>query len=180
MKKFFGLCILMVLLVAASGCTQPAPAQAPATPAMTPAPAPVATPQIIQTPVAPPVTTVSTIAVPARTIEKPEIVPQDKKIIFYFRNNTLSPKEMTVLPGTGVTWINDDKTVHSVATTGDHAGMFNSGDIIPTATWGYTFGADEGRYEFKDKYSGMTGVIIVKKGPEVEGAPPLQTPSTAK
>ena len=84
-----------------------------------------------------------------------------------------------VLPGTGVAWVNDDKTVHSVAATGDHTGMFDSGDIIPTATWGYTFGADEGRYEFKDKYSGVTGVVIVKNGPSVVGAPSMETPAPA-
>jgi len=187
MKRFIGLCILVILLVAASGCTQQAaPATAtpvPTTIVATEVPTPQATvppTTVVTTAVAtaaatPAVTTVVTTATP-----RPVLTPQITKIIFYFRNNTMTPQELTVLPGTGITWINEDSTVHAIKMIGDHEGMFNSGDIIPGASWGYSFGADEGRFEFKDTYSNSTGVVIIRKGESLVGAPTMQTPTPAK
>jgi plastocyanin len=83
-----------------------------------------------------------------------------------------------VLPGTGITWVNDDSEVHTVRTTGDHSGMFTSGDIIQGAEWGYTFGANEGQFEYKDTYTNSTGVIIVRKGESLVGAPSMQNTKT--
>jgi plastocyanin len=80
-----------------------------------------------------------------------------------------------VLPGTGVTWINDDTKVHIVKASGARPGMFNSGEILPTAQFSYTFGEDEGVFTFTDlKDPGMNGTIIVKKGASIVGAPPIQ------
>jgi plastocyanin len=80
------------------------------------------------------------------------------------RNNTFVPQELTVLPGTGITWVNDDSAVHTVKTIGNATGMFNSGDIIPGSQWSYTFGEREGRYEFTCSYHPeMKGAVIIKK-----------------
>ncbi len=103
---------------------------------------------------------------------------QTTKTIIYMRNNTFVPLELTVLPGTGITWVNDDSTLHSVKTIGNHAGMFNSGEISPGGRWGYTFGANDGVFEFTDiYYPEMKGTIVVQKGESVVGAPTMQTPS---
>ena len=172
MKKFIGLFILVIALVMISGCTQPAQPVAVTTPVATAVPTvPPTVATMVPTMMPPVVTTV---------LSKPKItlVPQITKIIFYMRNNTFVPKELTVLPGTGVTWVNEDPIVHSVKTTGTHTGMFNSGDIIPTATWGYTFGAEQGVFEFTcPDYPDMKGTIVVKDGASVVGAPTMQTPS---
>jgi plastocyanin len=175
MKKFIGLFIVVIALVLISGCTQPAQPAAVITPVATAVPTvPPTVPPTIATP-APTVmpTTVTTI------LSKPKVtlVPQTKNTIFYMRNNTFVPTELTVLPGTGITWVNEDSIVHSVKITGIHAGTFNSGDIIPGATAGNTF-ATEGVFEFiSPDHPDMKGTLVVKAGASVEGAPTMQTPS---
>jgi plastocyanin len=173
MKRFIGLFVLMIVLVMAGGCTQPAQPAAVTTPVVT------AVPTIPPTAVVTPGQTVMPTVLP--TIEsKPKItlVPQTTRTIIYMRNYKFVPQELTVLPGTGISWVNDDSTVHSVKTTGIHAGLFNSGDIVPTASWGYTFGADEGVFEFTCAYHpDMKGSIVVKNGASVVGVPSMPTPS---
>ena len=79
------------------------------------------------------------------------------------KNNAFAPKVLTALPGTGITWINDDETVHSIKMSGPNNAGFNSGDILPGATWGYTFGSREGNYTISDtKLTEMTGIIIIR------------------
>ena len=175
MKKFIGLFIVVVVLVIISGCTQPAQTTAVITPVATAVPTvPPTVPPTVATP-APTVmpTTVTTVM----STPKITLVPQTKNTIFYMRNNTFVPTELTVLPGTGITWVNEDSVVHSVKITGTHTGMFNSGDIIPGGSSGNTF-ADEGVFEFiSPDHPDMKGTIVVKAGASVEGAPPMQTPS---
>lgn len=179
MKKLIGLFILVIVVAMISGCTQPAktavttqePTAVPTVPPTVATPEPTLQQTPVQTMIPTTVTTV--MSTPRNTL-----VPQTKNTIIYMRNNTFVPKELTVLPGTGITWVNEDTTVHAVKSIGTHAGMFNSGDIIPTATWGNTFGADEGVFEFMCTYHpDMKGAIVVKQGPSVEGAPTMQTPS---
>jgi plastocyanin len=173
MKKFIGLFFLVIVLAMISGCTQQSQ------------PVAVATPVVTEVPTVPPTTeaTLAPTMVPTMVttiLAKPEItlVPQTSKTIIYMENNTFVPMELTVLPGTGITWVNDDNAAHSVKTTGIHTGMFNSGDIIPGATWGYTFGANEGVFEFVcNDHPAMKGKIVVKNGESVVGAPRMQTPS---
>jgi plastocyanin len=178
MKKLIGLFILVIVIAMISGCTQPAkttvttpePTAVPTVPptVATPAPTLVQTPEQTMVP-----TTAATVAKPKITL-----VPQTKNTIIYIRNNTFVPTELTVLPGTGISWVNEDTTVQAVKSTGVHAGMFNSGDIIPGGSWGNTFGASEGVFEFTNIYHPeMKGAIVVKQGASVEGAPAMQTPS---
>ena len=169
MKKFIGLFILVIVLAMISGCTQPAAVTTPvattvvptvlptvATPAPTMEPAPVATPQST-TAIA---TTVATVV----KTPKPVQTASTKITTIYIRNNSFVPQLLTVLPGTGITWINDDATVHAIKATGTHAGMFNSGDFVKGSQVDYTFGADEGTFDIIDTYSNATCVIIIKKG----------------
>jgi plastocyanin len=104
---------------------------------------------------------------------KRTLSPQTKLVTtIHIRNNTFVPRTLTVLPGTGITWINDDSAVQSVKTIGNNTGMFNSGDIIPGAQWSYTFGQREGSYEFADTYHPeMNGTIIIKQGVSFTGIP---------
>ena len=179
MKRFMGLFILLIAVALCSGCTQPA--QKVAVPTTLSTEVPTAVQTEATTVVVTVQTTVPTLVptVVVTEVAKPKItlVPQTTKTIICMRNNTFVPQELTVLPGTGITWVNDDTIVHSVKTTGTHEGMFNSGDIIPTATWDYTFG-QVGVFEFvSPDYPAMKGTIVVKEGASVVGAPTMQTPS---
>jgi plastocyanin len=174
MKKFIGLFILVIALVVISGCTQPTQPVAVTTTVATPVPT---VPPTIPPTVATPVPTIMPTTV-ATVLSTPKItlVPQTKKTIFYMRNNTFVPTELTVLPGTGISWVNEDSIVHSVKITGIHAGTFNSGEIIPGASSGNTF-ANEGVFDFAcPDHPDMKGKIVVKAGASVEGAPTIQTP----
>lgn len=169
MKKFIGLFILVIALVVISGCTQPAQPVAVTTTIATPVPT---IPPTVATPVP---TVVPTKVTTVLSTPKITLVPQTKNTIFYMRNNTFVPTELTVLPGTGISWVNEDLISHSVKITGIHAGMFNSGEIIPGASSGTTF-ASEGVFEFAcPDYPDMKGRIVVIAGASVVGAQPMPT-----
>ena len=187
MKKFIGLFILLISLVMISGCTQPAQPAAVTTPVATTVvptvPPTVATPAptIEPTTVATPQSTTA-IATTVATVVKTPIPVQTastKITTIYIRNNSFIPQLLTVLPGTGITWINDDATVHAIKTTGIHAGMFNYGDFVKGSQVDYTFGDKEGTFEIIDTYSNATCMIIVKKGELLVGNPTVTPASTS-
>ncbi|MDO9323539.1 MAG: hypothetical protein Q7T80_01125 [Methanoregula sp.] len=178
MKKIIGLFILVIVLAMISGCTQPAqpanttttvttivttvvPTIPPteATPVPTLEPTTVATP-VSTTAIATTVTTVVKTPVPVGTAST-------RITTIYIRNNSFVPQQLTVLPGTGITWINEDETVHAIKI----AGMFNYGDFVKGSQVDYTFGDKEGTFEIIDAYSNATCVIIVKKAPLLVGNP---------
>jgi plastocyanin len=160
MKKYIGVVILLIAFVCFMGCTQ-----TPVTEAVTtlPTTVPTVVPTTELTPASTtlPITDVKiVIPVATRTTS-----PMNMKVVtaIHMRNNTFVPEELTALPGTGITWINDDSAVHSVKMIGNATGMFNSGDILPGSQWSYTFGQREGRYEFACSYHPeMKGAIIIK------------------
>lgn len=172
MKIHIGLFMLAMLLIAASGCTtQQAPPEATAT-TTTPV-SPTEVPTVINTPL--PTTTqkvVSTTAAPNGTpnvttvaTPRPSMTASTKITTIHIKNNTFVPAELTVLPGTGITWVNDDAVTHIVKATGGATGKFVSAELITGARFGYTFGEATGTYEFMDpKYPDMKGAIIIKKG----------------
>lgn len=190
MKSYFGLIILVLVLVLAAGCTD-----TPATRAVTTAPTTVTVPPEVTT--APPVaetspmatvptagmTTAPNLTLPLTPIEVPNLTLTEKvtvaptatklvtKNVIHILNGSFVPSATTLLPGTGVSWINDDSGIHSVKSTGAHPGMFNSGEILPGEQFSFTFGADEGTYSFNDpKFTNMTGTIIIRSGPSVVGS----------
>jgi plastocyanin len=159
MKKFIGLFILMIAFVAATGCTQ----QAVPEPVTTPPPTtvlttiPTAEPTIVPTPV--PTTVVTTLPPTVKRTESPST-----KVVttIHMKNNGFAPKVLTALPGTGITWINDDPIAHALKMSSSEGG-FNSGDIMPGATWSYVFGSREGNFTISDpKLPEMTGMVIIK------------------
>ena len=187
MKILLGFIALMIALVAICGCTQYMPPAANATTtAATPVPTTVATtvpPTMAVTTLPPateattaPATVATTTAVIANittAVPTPAAASQVTKI--HFNSTGFNPAADVVLPGTGVTWVNDDTVPHSVMATGNNTGMFNSGDIVPGGQWTFTF--CEGyecritgtyTYALKD-LPAVQGTIIVQAGPTIVG-----------
>ena len=52
------------------------------------------------------------------------------------QNNAFTPSEVTVMVGGSILWVNSDEIVHTV--TADD-GSFDSGDLQPGGTFGFTF-----------------------------------------
>ncbi len=168
MKAIVAFLVLVIALLAVSGCTQPATAPVQTTP----------TPTAVQTPVptteAP--TTVPTVEITPAPVETtvvptPTTTPQTAITTVTIKNNVFSPATLTVLPGTGITWISEDAHVpHRVIAIGKNYGLFQSDDLDLKQTFSYTFGT-VGTYEYMDSYHPTArGVIIVKEGPEIVGA----------
>lgn len=198
MKKIIGFIILLIVLIGVSGCTQQAKTTT-ETPAATTV---VPTKEVITTveeTTAVPTTEETTIeATPAETnipeanVTAPAeenttviettvpitavMTPSTKITLIHIVNNTFSPSVLMVYPGTGISWINDDTTVHSVKAIGSHAGKFNSGELPTGVRWSYSFGDAEGTFEYADGFNqNITGTIIVKSGASLLG---VGTPST--
>ena len=160
MKKYMGFIILLIAFICFTGCTQPAVPEAVTTPPTT---IPTTMPTTVLT--LAPTTVPTTVATTVHPVATRTTSPSTKVVTtIYMRNNTFVPGELTVLTGTGITWINDDSVVHSLKTTGNATGLFDAGDLVPGAQWSYTFGQREGRYEFTCSYHPeMKGAIIIKK-----------------
>ena len=188
MKLLMGFIILLVALVAVTGCTQTAssPVQtttettaqvtapvttettaAPVTTAAINAAAPVFTtttglttePVTTETVLA----TVTATAVPANVTPTVTAASGITKILI--TSTGFTPQTDVVLPGTGISWVNNDNVTHAIKMIGNNTGMFNSGDIIPGAAFQFNFGETTGTYTyaFADNAT-ITGTIIVKAG----------------
>ncbi len=111
MKKFIGLFILVIAFVAFTGCTQQ-PVTEPVTttsPTIVTTPIPTAELTFVPTPV--PTTVVTTMPPTTKRTES----PSGKVVtVIHMKNNSFVPQVLTVLPHTGITWKNDDETVHSL------------------------------------------------------------------
>ncbi len=184
MKWFIGFFVLLVALVMISGCTQPAQTTVPATtvPTTVPTTAQVTVTTPVPTTVAPTmVTTVATTVttkVPTTvqtaaanvTLNTTAVVTPVKTVTAASRITTIhitktgfDPALDVVLPGTQITWVNDDSVSHSVQSIGNNTGMFTSTEIIPTSQFSYSFGDKEGTYEYAlIDLPTVKGKIIVK------------------
>ena len=186
MKKFFGLFVFILVLAAVSGCTQTTKPSAPATTVPTTIPStetmttglateqttiPVTTDVTAAITTAAETTVVTTVATPT-----PTLTPSTKITTIHIRNNSFVPAVLTVLPGTGITWINDDSVSHVVKASGKSAGKFTSSTMVSGARFGYTFGETTGTYEYMDPgFPGMNGTIVIANGAAVVGAPTMQS-----
>jgi plastocyanin len=158
MKKFIGLFILILAFVAFSGCTQQVVPEPVTTTPPTIVPTTVPTVELTVIPTSIPTPVVTTLLPTTKRTESPtgKVVT-----VIQMKNNSFVPQVLTVLPHTGITWKNDDEVVHSLKMTSPEGG-FISGEIIPGATWSYTFGSWEGKYEVTDtKYPDMKGAVII-------------------
>jgi len=159
MKKLIGLIILMIAFVAFTGCTQQVVQEPVATTLPTTVSSPVPTAELTVVPTMVPTTVVTTMPPTTKRTESPS-----GKVVttIHMKNNAFVPQVLTALPGTGITWINDDDSAHSIKMSTPDAG-FNSGDILPGGTFSYTFGKREGNFTISCIYHpDMKGTILIK------------------
>ena len=72
------------------------------------------------------------------------------------QNSAYTPAEVTVMVSGSILWVNGDNMVHTV--TADD-GSFDSGDLQPGTTFGFTFNT-VGPHPYHCKYHGeMTGLV---------------------
>jgi plastocyanin len=173
MKKISGILILVVALILVTGCTQQTASPATATLAQSPAPTMLPTP--LPTASTIPATTVSVAtpaasATPAKT-PMPATTPQTQVTTVNIQNFAFNPATLTVLPGTRITWVNQDDAAHAVAATGANTGLFTSGRLEKGQEFNFVFGS-VGTYDYTCTYHpSMRGKIIVKEGAEIVGVP---------
>lgn len=171
MKKVIGFIILLIAFVAITACTQQAVSEPVTTlPTTIPLTVPTTALALVPTTVLTTASTtvVTTIIPPATRTESPST-----KIVttIHMRNNAFVPEILTALPGSGITWINDDGIPHSLKMSEADAG-FNTGDIMPGAQWSYTFGKKEGNFSIICiNHPNMKGTIIIKRTSSVVGDP---------
>jgi plastocyanin len=175
MKTIIGVFILVMVLVAASGCTtqQAKPAATTTTGATTEVPTEIPTKIATHKSTTIPTAVVTTAAMPETTANvsatatpwSSATFSSTRKLVIHIKGNQYDPDSLTVLPGTMVTWVNDDTKVHIVKATGDSTGKFTSAELVQGAQFNYDFGEATGIFEFTDPgYPEMKGAIIVRKG----------------
>ncbi|MFO7918742.1 MAG: plastocyanin/azurin family copper-binding protein [Anaerolineae bacterium] len=102
---------------------------------------------------------------PAMETDEKEMPPAEgEDVEVVMRNTAFEPEEITVAPGTTVTWTNEDSFAHTVTagTRGDPTGMFDE-DVSGGDTFSFTF-EEPGTYDyFCRPHSGMDGVVIVEE-----------------
>jgi Predicted solute binding protein len=184
MKLLMGFIVLLVALVAITGCTQTAsPSEQTTTETTAPVTTEVTTEATtVATTVATtiPTTTetiVANVTAPAANVtenvtETATVVPTataaNQVTTIHITNVStklgFTPQTDVVLPGTGITWVNDDNVTHSIKMIGNNTGMFTSEGILPGASYMYSFSENTGTfvYAFSDNQT-VTGTIIVKK-----------------
>jgi plastocyanin len=64
------------------------------------------------------------------------LAAQDKTMTVSIENFAFDPPNMTVAPGTTVTWVNNDQTAHTVTANN---GAFDSGTLQPGQSYSFTF-----------------------------------------
>jgi len=158
--------LVLALLVAFSlgaGCTQPAQSPAASTPthAVTQPPTPVATPL--------PVTT-GLVAATASPSPKPTTTPQTTVTTVHISGFAFVPATLTVLPGTQITWVNDDDAPHTVTAVGSNQALFQSQTLRKGDEFQYTFGSVGTVDYICSIHPSMHGKIVVKEGAGIVGA----------
>ena len=159
MKKIIGFMILLVVFVACAACTQQVPPE-PVTTLPTTVPTPVPTTGMTPAPTTLPTTVVTTVLPTATRTESPST---NLLTTIHMKNNSFVPAELIALPGSGITWINDDTTAHSLKMSFSDGG-FNTGDILPGVTMDLYFGKKEGTFNISCIYHpDMKGTVVIKK-----------------
>jgi len=189
MKLLMGFIILLVALVAVTGCTQTTTEQTNATTVATTVAAtevttavttvPAATATVVEN-VAAKVTSaakittttaeVTTAATTALINVTPTATAANQVTKIHITSTGFTPQTDVVLPGTGVFFVNDDNVTHVVKATGNSTGMFNSGDILPGSGFTFSFSEKTGTYTYAlDGNQSISGTIIVKAGRTLSG-----------
>ncbi|MEX0780210.1 MAG: plastocyanin/azurin family copper-binding protein [Balneolales bacterium] len=83
----------------------------------------------------------------------------------FMQGQSFNPSNLTVEPGTTVTWTNTSNLVHTVTSGSnrEHDGQFDSGNIAPDEFYEYTF-EETGTYDYYCRpHVGMSGTITVEE-----------------
>lgn len=97
-------------------------------------------------------------------MEEPAEPPAAEEVEVTMINTTFQPEEITVAPGTTVTWVNEDSFAHTVTsgTRGSPTDMFDE-TVDGGGSFSFTF-QDPGTYDyFCSIHPGMSGVVIVEE-----------------
>lgn len=95
--------------------------------------------------------------------------PANNEILM--QSSSFSPRNLTVTPGTTVTWINKDSYAHDIAsgTRDIPDGLFSMDNLAKGASFSYTF-KNEGTFQYYCKlHSDMSGTVTVQKGTSSSG-----------
>src|SRR5829696_9743434 len=85
---------------------------------------------------------------------------QGKNMTVSIKNFAFNPPNMTVAPGTTLTWVNNDQVPHT-ATATNPAGVFDSGTLQPGQSYSFTFNKP-GTYAYHCAiHPYMTGAVTV-------------------
>ncbi len=80
------------------------------------------------------------------------------------KNFAFNPQNITITPGTTVSWTNDDAVAHEIATQSGAPASFDSGPLEPGNSFSFSFSIP-GVYPFYCKiHTYMTGEVIVSSG----------------
>ena len=90
----------------------------------------------------------------------PSAGAQSKVMTVSIQNFFFSPANMTVAPGTTVTWVNNGQAPHT-ATATNPSGVFDSGTLQPGQSYSFTF-KQPGTYAYYCRiHPDMTGTVTV-------------------
>jgi plastocyanin len=106
-------------------------------------------------------TYVAALALVATLVLAPSAGAQGKTMTVSIKNFAFNPPNITVAPGTTVTWVNNDQTAHT--STADD-GTWDSGTLQPGKSFSFTF-KQAGTYTYHCSiHPNMTGTITVGAG----------------
>jgi plastocyanin len=157
MKKYVIIFNIVVLLMLAGGCTQPAPEQT-VQPAATPVPALVLT--------ATPAAIVTSSAVLTTGTVSPTIPNAVSDNTIHINKKGFDPARITVKAGTTVRWVNEDSTTDPALYNPTHritlANLKNSPLLSPGQSWSWIF-TDPGTFDYSDMIHDVAkGTVVVE------------------
>lgn len=89
------------------------------------------------------------------TVQATATTPINYSTRVSIQHSAFTPADATIMVGGSILWANSDNVVHTV--TADN-GSFDSGDLQPEATFGFTFNV-VGPHYYHCKYHEKTGVV---------------------
>ena len=118
-----------------------------------------------QAPAAQPQYAAPQMQAPAPAPSAPAAGAQDQQSLSVnIQNFAFDPPNITVAPGTTVTWVNNDSAPHTVTAT-DPAGAFDSGTLQPGQSFSFTFIQPGTTYAYYCAiHPSMTGTVTVTGG----------------
>ena len=108
----------------------------------------------------------------------PTVGAQGKNMTVSIKNFAFNPPNMTVAPGTTLTWVNNDQVPHT-ATATNPAGVFDSGTLQPGQSYSFTFNKP-GTYAYHCAiHPYMTGTVTVSGASASAGRSSMASSSMA-